>query len=166
MKTIYTVAALSLSVSSFAQLKSVDTPYPNITYRMPVEAGAVAFSKTYESDTQAAGAALRKKEYATAAQLYEKAFADNNGLGILEHRYKAACAFAALGNNDKAFEELKRVSKSGHFYNIDELESEKLLKPLHIDQRWEEVTSMVRASKQRFIDDLNEKEKLKGEKGD
>lgn len=80
MKTIYTAATLLLSVSTFAQFKSVDTPYPNITYRIPVEAGAVTFSKTYERDKQAAGAALREKDYATAAELYERAFADNNGL--------------------------------------------------------------------------------------
>lgn len=164
MKTIYSIAALFLSASSFAQLKSVDTPYPPVTYRIPVEASAVAFSNTYDRDTRAAAAALKSKDYATAAQLYEQAFSDNNNLGIIEHRYKAACALAAIGNNDKAFEELKRIAKSGHFFNIEELESEKLLKPLHIDQRWEEVTGMVRASKQRFIDDLNEKEKLKAEK--
>lgn len=161
MKTIYTAAALLISAGSFAQLKSVDTPYPNITYNIPVEKGSVKISETYDGDTKAALSALNKKEYATAAQLFDKAFKENNDLGTVQHRYKAACAFAAIGNNDRAFTELKRIAKSGHFSDVEEMENEKLLKPLHNDQRWKEVEDMIADVKQRFIDDLNNKEREK-----
>lgn len=93
--------------------------------------------------------------YLKATELYEKAIAENKGLGKIKDRFKLACCYAKLGNNDSAFVNLFRIVKSSKYYDIRGLETEVLLKSLHKDERWKQVIIIVEENLNKLNEDTN-----------
>lgn len=119
------------------------------------ENGKILFKRTITGDSCSscyaplAGIAdtfFIKKQYAAAITVYTLAFKLNNNLGRVRHRFNVAEAHAALGQQDSAFAELKRVITGGKYYNPYHLEGSVLLKPLQSDPRWKPLMDEVRAN--------------------
>jgi hypothetical protein len=77
-----------------------------------------------------------QKKYADAAESFEKALANN----YLPSRalFHEAIAYSQLGNKDKAFDALTRLTKLG-FVNMNALQGDEGLSVLHGDLRWQKV---------------------------
>lgn len=96
-----------------------------------------------------------KKDFTNAAYCYIKAFNDNNGLGKVDDRLKAACCFSMLGNNDSSFVQLFRIVSKGHYTNLNEINSIDNLKPLYQDKRWPEVIALINKNRNELIEKMN-----------
>lgn len=97
----------------------------------------------------------KKKDFKNAANCYVHAFNDNNGLGKVDDRLKAACCFSMIGNKDSAFIQLYRIASKGNYMNIDELNSIEYLKSLHKDKRWEEIIGLINKNRNELINKMN-----------
>lgn len=100
-------------------------------------------SNTYESTIIKGDNYYKKADFASAVKLYITAFENNHRLGKVEDRYKVACCYSMLNNFDSAFFQLERIVTTGKYYQNEEIENEKLLKPLHKDKRWPIIIAMV-----------------------
>jgi hypothetical protein len=105
-------------------------------------------SKEYLEYVNKAESFLEKKEYSASAFNYSKAFEANNGLGKIQDRYKAACCWALLNNNDSAFYQLFRIIKVPTYTEYEKFESEKALVSLHSDIRWNTVINKLKFNRE------------------
>ncbi|MBX9782303.1 MAG: hypothetical protein K2X48_03320 [Chitinophagaceae bacterium] len=101
------------------------------------------FRGTYEEAINLADLYFQKNKYEISAAYFEIAFKNNNNRGKVKDRYKAACAYAALKNNDSAFAQLFKIVKGTPYYDIPKLENEVFFLPLKPDKRWKELISYV-----------------------
>lgn len=104
----------------------------------------------------------KKKDFRTAAACYIKAFENNNGLGKVDDRLKAACCFSMLNNKDSAFLQLFRIVTKGHYTNLNEINAMDYLKPLHTDKRWQEVIGLINKNRAELMEKMNKEIQEKG----
>jgi DNA-binding ferritin-like protein (Dps family) len=110
---------------------------------------------SYKTTTDKANSFFFNKNYKSAIELFEKAFKENNGLGQVIHRYRAACCYALIGDLNNAFIQLEKLSTKGHYYNLKEIESEKAFLCLHKDDRWKTIIQNVGNNVTNKIAELN-----------
>lgn len=91
----------------------------------------------YDEFIRLADSLFGKHDYSNSAQNYSNAFKSNNWLGRVEHRYKAAQAWAKANNADSAFSQLTRIVNVAKFNDVKKLESDSNLTSLHTDKRWQ-----------------------------
>ena len=97
----------------------------------------------------------KKKDFKNAANCYVQAFNDNNDLGKVDDRLKAACCFSMIDNKDSAFIQLYRIVVKGGYTNIEELNSIEYLKSLHKDKRWEDIIGLINKNRTELINKMN-----------
>ncbi len=88
---------------------------------------------------QKASQAQGRKQFAEAANFYEKAFAA--GSNDARAAYDAACCYALIGNRDKAFEFLNKAGEYGWF-RAGRAKEDADLESLRTDPRWEPVLAL------------------------
>ena len=97
----------------------------------------------------------RAQDFKQAAALYNAAFAAFKGKGLVNDRYKAACAYARAGNIDSSYYNLFRIADKGGWTEYDFLLSDADLFTLHSDQRWNVLVNKVRKNKAEEESHLN-----------
>jgi hypothetical protein len=101
-------------------------------------------SKEYTEFSAKADTALYSGKYNAAIELYKLAFAQNNGIAKVVHRYKLAAAFTQVDLADSAFVQLDRIATKGKFKEYEIISKDLLFLPLHADARWEPLLEKVR----------------------
>lgn len=114
-------------------------------------------SSKYSKSIVEADSQYQKENFKVASQLYEKAFAENNNMGMVRDRIKTACCYSMLKNNDSAFFHLRRIVEYGFYYEYDRLLAEKKLDNLHDDPRWAELIKLMK-SKMETIREMLERD--------
>jgi hypothetical protein len=111
----------------------------------------VAFSqhppKAYFHLVSIADSLQRAKNFKEASATYGAAFAAFKGKGFVNDRYKAACAYARIGNVDSAYYNLFRIANKGGWSEYEFLISDSDLTALHDDVRWNKLVNTVRNNK-------------------
>src|SRR5688572_9410882 len=97
----------------------------------------------------------RAKNYKEASATYQAAFTAFKGKGFVNDRYKAACAYARIGNIDSAYYNLFRIANKGGWSEFDFLVSDSDLYVLHSDPRWNKLVNKVRENKAEVESHLN-----------
>jgi hypothetical protein len=100
-------------------------------------------SKEYTEFSAKADTALYMGKYNTAIELYKLAFARNNDIAKVVHRYKLAAAFVQINMPDSAFVQLDRIATKGKFKEYEIISKDLLFFPLHTDARWEPLLGKV-----------------------
>jgi hypothetical protein len=108
-----------------------------------VAAGAQA-DAGYSGWIAKASAFYEAGQYRQSADAYTKAFASNNGTGMRDDRYNAACAWSLAGNNDSAFFQLEKTIARDQFANYNQLAIDPDLDNLHSDKRWDSTLALVK----------------------
>jgi hypothetical protein len=116
---------------------------------------ATAQNNEYAKYIQEAEKFYDSKEYSKSGEAYSKAWAANNGMGMVPDRYNAACSWALAGNADSSFSQLFRIAKNGNYTNLNHLSTDSDLKSLYTDKRWEEVKALVKQNKDKAEVNLN-----------
>jgi hypothetical protein len=98
----------------------------------------------------------RAKDFKGAAATYNAAFAVFKGKGFVNDRYKAACAYARIGNIDSAYYNLFRIANKGGWSEYEFLVSDSDLTVLHSDVRWNKLVNKVRNNKAAVEAHLNQ----------
>lgn len=88
------------------------------------------------------------KNYHQSGLTYAQAFIALNNRGAISDRYNAACSWALAKEKDSAFIQLFKIAKNGNYQNYDHITSDKDLKILRTDNRWKEVTEIIRQNKE------------------
>ena len=105
-------------------------------------------SNDYTEWIQKAQAFYDGKQYKQSADAFTKAFASNDGKGMLNDRYNAACSWARAGNSDSAFFMLMRIATVAKYTNISHLLIDPDLSSLHNDKRWNDLCNIVKQNKE------------------
>jgi hypothetical protein len=114
-----------------------------LVFSVAIPASAQVTAKYFELVDQAK-MSFDKKEYKKSALLYVNAFKFNAGKAYSEDRYNAARSWAMAGNKDSAFAQLLKVATLYDYTNYNELTLEKSFTSLQTDNRWLQVTEMVK----------------------
>jgi hypothetical protein len=93
----------------------------------------------------------QSQEYYKSGQKYTEAFAILNKESEMSNkemsdRFNASCAWSLAEEVDFAFTQLLKIAKEGNYSNYNQLISDDDLKFLYSDQRWNEVTEIVKAN--------------------
>ncbi len=102
-----------------------------------------AITKEYIALTARADSCFFASDYKNAANLYERTFMANYGLGKVGDRYKAATAWTFLNKIDNAFEELNRIVTKGKFKDYDLINNDLSFLSLHADKRWKPLMLLI-----------------------
>lgn len=108
-------------------------------------------ANNYSATTAAADSLFVLKDYNKAAGLYQKAFDDNQGLGKIGHRYKAAACFAMLNMRDSAFSQLDKIAGKGKFSRLDMIRADSNFVLLHSDPRWESILKTIEENRKKKV---------------
>ena len=111
---------------------------------------------TYDQYINQAQRHYKSSEYLKAAESYSKAFASNNNLGRIDHRYEAARCWAMAGEPDPAFDNLEKIANTGNFIKYYTIVHDDYLTSLHNDGRWPTLLALVKINKERIAPNLNE----------
>jgi hypothetical protein len=103
-----------------------------------------AQNKDYTSHSDKADLLFKKKDFLNAVKEYSLAFASNNDLGKVLHRYRAASCWALLGNSDSAFYQLQKIANTGNFTQYELIAHDSNLLTLHTDKRWNTIIEKVK----------------------
>jgi len=103
--------------------------------------------KAYFHLVSVADSLHRAKNFKEAAATYNAAFAAFKGKGFVNDRYKAACAYARIGNVDSAYYNLFRIANKGGWSEYEFMISDSDLTILHSDPRWNKLVNKVRNNK-------------------
>src|SRR6185436_18855253 len=103
--------------------------------------------KAYFHLVSIADSLQRAKNFKEASATYGAAFAAFKGRGFVNDRYKAACAYARIGNIDSAYYNLFRIANKGGWSEYEFLISDSDLTVLHDDIRWNKLVNIVRNNK-------------------
>jgi len=103
--------------------------------------------KAYFHLVSIADSLYRAKNFKEASATYSAAFAAFKGKGFVNDRYKAACAYAGIGNIDSAYYNLFRIAKKGGWSEYEFLIGDADLAVLHSDERWNKLVNIVRNNK-------------------
>ena len=98
----------------------------------------------------------RANDFKAASTTYTAAFDAFKGKGFVNDRYKAACAYARIGNIDSAYYNLFRIANKGGWSEYDFLISDSDLFVLHADGRWNKLVNKVRENKAQTESHLNQ----------
>ena len=105
---------------------------------------------TYDSLVKEAWQLYENKSFLEAAQTYSEAFEVLNDQGKLWDRYNAACSWALAKRPDLAFVELYQIAEKATFSSYDHLMNDPDLDILHTDNRWDELTQLVKENQERL----------------
>jgi len=97
-----------------------------------------------------------KENFRSAVDLYERTFSENNNMGMVRDRIKAACCYSMLKSYDSAFFHLNRIFKYGHYYDFDKLLAERKFDNLYHDPRWQELITAMKKETERIIELMNQ----------
>lgn len=92
---------------------------------------------------------LQRQNYNEAAEHYSLAFQSLGWKGYLEDRYNAARAWSQTDIPDSSFAQLFKIAERFKFKDVDRLEKDVLLQPLHAEERWGKLTLMVKENKKK-----------------
>ncbi len=112
-------------------------------------------SAGYNEWVKKANEAYEAKHYLESANAFTKAFASNNGKGMPDDRYNAACSWAQAGNKDSAFFMLMRIAEKANYSNLPHLVVDIDLTSLHNDSRWSKLCELVKQNKDKEEANLN-----------
>lgn len=103
----------------------------------------------YAELVKEASSLYNNKEYLQSGEKYAEAFVALGGKGMVNDRYNAACSWALAQKPDSAFVQLFKIAQNGNYTNYSHLTTDTDLSSLHGDQRWTEVTAIVKANKEK-----------------
>jgi len=112
--------------------------------------------KAYFHLVSVADSLYRAKNFKEASATYNAAFAAFKGKGFVNDRYKAACAYARIGNIDSSYYNLFRIANKGGWSEYEFLVSDSDLIALHGDPRWNKLVNTVRKNKAAVEAHLNQ----------
>ncbi|MEZ4755836.1 MAG: DUF6624 domain-containing protein [Flavobacteriales bacterium] len=95
------------------------------------------------------------KNYEGSARSYSDAFKALGWKGTSGDRYNAACSYALWGIPDSAYFHLFRIAERMDYSNLSHLTTDADLNSLHGDPRWEQLTALVKANKERLEANLD-----------
>lgn len=103
--------------------------------------------KNYLDSISKAEKLFRSNKYIESATLYSKTFLQNNDLGRISDRYKAASCWALIGIADSAFYQLNKIVEKGNFSEEELIKADYNLITLQKDQRWKTLLGNIRLNK-------------------
>ncbi|MGE5437951.1 MAG: DUF6624 domain-containing protein [Syntrophothermus sp.] len=104
---------------------------------------SVSFAQDkYKELTNEAKELFQNEEYFQAGIKYHEAFLTLGNRGLIDDRYRAACAWSLANRPDSAFIQLFKILQSGHFDDYDRIVNDKNLISLHSDIKWKEIIGM------------------------
>ena len=97
------------------------------------------------------------KQFSQSAEAFEKAFDSNEGKANINDRYNAACSYALAGDTKKAFHHLFYLAENSNikYKNYNHITIDPDLKPLHKNQLWDILITLVNANKDEAEKDLD-----------
>jgi hypothetical protein len=104
----------------------------------------------YDRLVKEAWALYEAKNYEGSARSYSDAFKALGWKGTSGDRYNAACSYALWGIPDSAYFHLFRIAERMDYSNVSHLTTDADLNSLHGDARWEQLTTLVKANKERL----------------
>lgn len=110
----------------------------------------------YNELAKEASKLYEEKAYEESAQKYKAAFDLLEGKAFPSDRYNAACSYALAEDQENAFYHLFRLAESVTKYkDYNHIINDSDLKALHSDERWDKLTSLVKANKEDYEKDLD-----------
>lgn len=109
--------------------------------------------EAYNTFVQQADSLYKAGEYQASGEHFAQAFAAW-GSGFITDRYNAACSWSLAGNADSAFIQLFKIARKAKYKNYLDLIDDPDLKPIHSDERWEELCAIVKKNKEDAEKDL------------
>lgn len=97
----------------------------------------------------------KDKKYFDAGRKYSDAFIALGNRGYVPDRYNAAQCWAKAKVADSAFVQLFKIINKGSYTNDKQLSSDKKLKSLHSDKRWDELLVLIKTNKEKAEAKLN-----------
>lgn len=107
----------------------------------------------YKLLVKQADSLYQAKAYQASGEAFAGAFSAW-GSGFTTDRYNAACSWSLAGNTDSAFVQLFKIARKAGYKNYLDLNDDPDLKPIHEDDRWEELCVIVKANKEEAEKDL------------
>ncbi len=104
-------------------------------------------AQTFDVLIQEADSLFHKENFKASAKKFEKAFQIKEGEA--KKYYKAACAWAAIGDTIETFKHLNKAAKKG-WRHVKWLENNRFFKSLHSTQNWPKIVQVVEANKAVF----------------
>jgi len=87
---------------------------------------------------------IKVGKYAEAVEVYNELFSYSNGRGVLVDNYNAACAWAMLADNEKAFHYLELAVSVNKWADLAHISTDTDLHLLHSDKRWQRILEQVK----------------------
>lgn len=122
---------------------------------LPVFVQAQLEEEKYNAAILKADSQYVKENYRAAVNLYAATFAENNNLGKVRDRFKAACCYSMLQLSDSAFYQLKRIVVNGHYVAYNQFLNEKKLDFLHADSRWQPLIDRMKSDEKKILEMIN-----------
>jgi hypothetical protein len=97
----------------------------------------------------------KNKKYLDAGRKYSSAFIALGNRGYVPDRYNSAQCWAKAKVADSAFIQLFKIINRGSYTNDKQLASDKKLKSLHSDKRWNELLTLIKTNKEKAEAKLN-----------
>ena len=101
-------------------------------------------NETYVKKTNAADSFFLHANYEQSVNLYTTAFAANNDMAKVKHRYRLAAAYAQTNKIEESFTQLFRIAEKGKFTDYELLSRDILFENLRADARWIRVLKLIR----------------------
>jgi pimeloyl-ACP methyl ester carboxylesterase len=109
----------------------------------------------YDVLIRKADSLYRVKEFEKSAFAFSEAFKAPDAKITMNHRYNAACSYALANNADSAFFYLNYITTLMNYTNYGHIKSDPDLKSLYTDSRWETLTEIVKANKDKAFASLD-----------
>lgn len=106
----------------------------------------------YDSKAKVADSLYNQKNYKGAVLKYSMLFRENGDLGYIDDRYKAACAWALIGEPDSSLYQLFRIAIKAKYDDYEQITHDPYLETLKKSEQWDRLLEVV---------DRNKKEKEK-----
>ncbi|MDI9312195.1 MAG: hypothetical protein QM535_18415 [Limnohabitans sp.] len=103
-----------------------------------------SISSDYDKTIKEANSNMQDSNYRIAADLYSKAFYNNNDKGKVYDRYMLAICYTKLNKVDSAFSQLERMAVGGKFSHHDLLEGDENFNSLKNDKRWKIIIDIMK----------------------
>ncbi|MFZ4548349.1 MAG: alpha/beta fold hydrolase, partial [Bacteroidales bacterium] len=104
-------------------------------------------SQKYPALIRIADSLYNAKDFNRSASAFSKAFEVNGWKASSKEHYNAACSWSLAKYPDSAFYHLNYIASYMNYTDYGHIKGDPDFKPLHADKRWQPLTEMVKANK-------------------
>lgn len=89
-----------------------------------------------------------RNQFLEAGKSYDSLFDAAKGKGLTNDKYNAACAWALVGDKEKAFYYLYDIALKHKYNNYKHIAEDNDLNILHSDSRWQQLVKKIQSNKE------------------